>query len=123
MLANDSHKFYELMPLLNLLWAAPLQIAVATFFLIRFLGVSALSVKFFSWEIPYVDRILAKRAVEMGFVSKELFLSAWTMYLLMVFPMYGMLVTFVVQHQITPLNSADTFAALSFFSILKYCKY
>jgi hypothetical protein len=40
LLANDSQKFYELMPLANLVWAAPLQIAIATYFLIAFLGMS-----------------------------------------------------------------------------------
>lgn len=39
LLANDSQKFYELMPLANLVWAAPLQIGIATYFLILFLGV------------------------------------------------------------------------------------
>eukprot|EP00123_Amoebidium_parasiticum_P018050 comp24080_c0_seq1/m.43365 comp24080_c0_seq1/g.43365 ORF comp24080_c0_seq1/g.43365 comp24080_c0_seq1/m.43365 type:complete len:1444 (-) comp24080_c0_seq1:309-4640(-) len=42
-LSNDSQKFYDLMPLLNLLWAAPLQIVVATYFLLNYLGVPALA--------------------------------------------------------------------------------
>ncbi|KNC75514.1 hypothetical protein SARC_11961, partial [Sphaeroforma arctica JP610] len=43
LLANDSQKFFELMPLVNLLWAAPVQIAFATYFLIQFVGLPALA--------------------------------------------------------------------------------
>lgn len=41
LLANDSQKFFEVMPMLHLSWAAPLQIVIATFFLFSILGWSA----------------------------------------------------------------------------------
>ena len=43
LMSNDSSKFFEIMPQFHLIWAAPLQILVTSYFLIDALGVSALA--------------------------------------------------------------------------------
>ncbi|GAB5356565.1 hypothetical protein AAMO2058_000300900 [Amorphochlora amoebiformis] len=43
LISNDSQKYFDLMPQFHLLWAAPLQIGITSYFLISQLGVAALA--------------------------------------------------------------------------------
>jgi ATP-binding cassette subfamily C (CFTR/MRP) protein 1 len=40
-MSNDAQKFFEFCPMVHIVWAAPLQIACASYFLILYLGTSA----------------------------------------------------------------------------------
>jgi len=42
-MAVDAHKFIDLIPLLNFIWSAPLQICLAVYFLWQLLGPSVLA--------------------------------------------------------------------------------
>lgn len=43
LMSNDSQRFFDLLPMVNLIWAAPIQIIISTYFLFDLLGYAALT--------------------------------------------------------------------------------
>lgn len=167
LLANDSQKLFEIMPTINLIWAAPIMLIVVTGLLVNFLGLAALPgifmlvclgplnvylanwqkrvrklhvpttdrrlqmcnevlqgirvVKYFSWETKFQEAIKTLRTEEVEFIRTELQVWAVSIFLLIVFPSFAVLVTFWTHSALTgEINAADTFAALGLFGALKF---
>eukprot|EP00164_Ancoracysta_twista_P002800 GFYU01003725.1.p1 GENE.GFYU01003725.1~~GFYU01003725.1.p1 ORF type:complete len:1448 (+),score=389.90 GFYU01003725.1:187-4530(+) len=167
LMSNDAQKVYDLMSLINLVWSAPLQIGVATFFLARNLGVSAIAgimtmvilvplntavvryqaklrrqhmelsdsrvrmcsevlqgirvVKFFGWEIPFIKRISDLRFTEIQYTMKQAYFFALYIFLMIIFPVYGVIATFATYVALgNTLGAAVAFSSLAFFNVLRF---
>ena len=80
-------------------------------------------VKYLSWEVRFVERIMNVRLDEMKWVSKELHLFASYIVILISFPMLSLLVCFISYILINPevpLTPGNAFAALSLFNVLRF---
>lgn len=167
LLASDAGKFIDVLPLIHFLWAAPVIIIVATYFLISYLGVSALAgigllialvplnssimrktqkvrkehmkitdervrmcsellngirvVKLNGWEMSFGQSILKLREKECEYIHTEAYLYAGSISLLVTMPVLAMASTFTVYSLLGNVqNSANSFAALSFFNVIRF---
>ena len=167
LLASDANKFIDVLPQIHFLWAAPAIIIVSTYFLISYLGVSALAgigllialvplnssimrktqrvrrehmkitdervrmcsellngirvVKLNGWEMSFGQSILKLRKKECEYIHTESYLYAASISLLVTMPVLAMASTFTVYALLGNIqNSANSFAALSFFNVIRF---
>jgi len=170
LLSSDPQRFLETAPLFNQVFAAPLIIGAACYFLFKLVGtlpaiiaVSGLLalppanfliagillkirkqrvtmmdkrtrlcnevllniriIKYFSWEKPYLEKILELRQEECRFARKELLCFATSMILKWLGPtvaMSGALIVYSILSEDGSLTPARAFSVLTFSKIMRY---
>ena len=79
-------------------------------------------VKCFSWEKKFFDKIVGLRKVELGFVRNEMLAFANFVVLLIAFPSFSLMCTFLTFVYVSekPLNAADAFSTIALFNALRF---
>jgi ATP-binding cassette, subfamily C (CFTR/MRP), member 1 len=80
------------------------------------------SVKCFSWERKFYEKILQVRKGEVKYIRQELYAFANFICLLIAFPIVSLMLTFVtyVHTQHMPLSAANAFGTLALFNVLRF---
>ena len=80
------------------------------------------SVKCFSWERKFYEKILQVRKGEVKYIRRELFAFANFIVLLISFPILSLMLTFVTYVHLNdvPLSAANAFGTLALFNVLRF---